>query len=250
MQQYTKLFKHQSALAAYCRTGTFQPIPGVDPDRAFFYRQLVFNVIDDMVRGAYPLTYDLVSEQDWSAAVHDFFSNSPCMSPQVWSMPKEFQDYLLNTHHPLIRQYPVLNSLLPFEWLELELFMMEDLNLPENGQERLIDDQLVINPEHRFLHLLFPVHRKKAELIHPDEQGNYYLAAHRKPDDGNVIFTDLSPAMVRLLEYLSHQSMSFIQLICCFEEEFQMALRADEKENIKNFFEEAIKTQLILQFQS
>lgn len=58
MQLLNHTHQHQSALAAYCRTGELPDIPGVVMENVPQYRRLVYNVIDDMLQNAYPLTYE------------------------------------------------------------------------------------------------------------------------------------------------------------------------------------------------
>ena len=117
-------FRYQSSLASYCRGGHSREIKGINQNNVKQYRRLVYNVVDDMLQSAFPITYDFVDEDEWNYLVNDFFSSHSCQSPQAWYMPKEFYGYLEKAENPIAKKYPFLLELLWFEWLEVELFMM------------------------------------------------------------------------------------------------------------------------------
>jgi len=158
-------YRHQSDLARYCRTGKYKAIPGVREQHVGHYRRLVYNVVDDMLQGAYPLTHHLLAAREWKALVQDFFSHHPCQSPQVWYMPKELYHYMSQKEHKLFKKYPFLQELLWFEWLEVELFMMEDRPAAYTTIGKLDTDALVLNPELHLQHFIYPVHLKQAGQI-------------------------------------------------------------------------------------
>jgi hypothetical protein len=185
--------RYQSALAAYCRTGRYKDLPGVRTRHVNHYRRLVFNVVEDMLRSAYPLTHHLLSGREWKAMVQDFFAHHPCQSPQVWYMPKELYEYLLQKEHALLRKYPFLSELLWLEWLEVELFMMEDRPASYIAAGDMLTDSLILNPEHHLQHFQYPVHIKQARQISDADKGDYFLVLFRKPENGEVAFMNLSP---------------------------------------------------------
>jgi hypothetical protein len=222
MQQLSKETRyHQSSLAAYCRTGDYQAIPGVKAAHVIQYRRLVYNVVDDMLQSAYPLTRELLKEEEWNELVQEFFSEHGCQSPQVWYMPKELYEYVTQQeHHPLIRQYPFLPDLLRLEWLEIALFMMEDrLVICDSSGERL-----VLNPEHELVHFQYPVHLKEAKQITETDKGDYFLVMFREPDTGDVQFMQLSPALARVIELLENNPMSIATLSADICAELQMTI--------------------------
>jgi hypothetical protein len=238
----------QSALANYCRTGNLQDIPGVDHQRVHHYRRLVFNIIDDSLASAYPLTRNLLSREEWDMLVNEFFSSHPCQSPQVWTMPKEFYEYLIEVNHPLLTKYPFLQELLWMEWLEIEIYMMEDQKVNYQGSDISGIGKLVINPEHRLLTLNYPVHLKQASQIQPDDRGNHYLLMHRDPVSGKVHFTDLSPFFTRIIEHLTGQPYRFDELIEMTALDFGMNVEKIVYENSMRFIENALNSKLILGF--
>ncbi|AHF17499.1 HvfC family RiPP maturation protein [Niabella soli] len=247
MQLRNTTQQYQSALANYCRTGMLENIPGVVKENVPQYRRLVLNVIDDMLQNAYPLTYDLLEEAEWNAIVHDFFTNHPCQSPQVWYMPKEFYQYLTETTHSILDTYSFLKELLWFEWVEVELFMMEDQLISAAASGDLRTDKLMINPEHLLLTFEYPVHQKNPGTIRASDKGHYFVVGHRN-SDGEVIFTDVAAALVRMIEYLEEAPYTGTELFSLFERENALQLSETDKEAVLNFLQTALQQGLIAGF--
>lgn len=247
MQLLKQTRQYQSELAGYCRTGILQQIPGIHTGNVVHYRKLVMNVVDDMLQNAYPLTYDLLTRAEWNALVADFFAGHSCKSPQVWHMPKELIEYMVDTDHVLLKQYPILHNLLQFEWMETAIFMMQDMPVQHTRNGDLLFSKLVLNPEHRLMQLDYPVHRKKPSAIVPEDQQLYYLAAHRD-EEGQVVFTELSPPLVRVIEHLQKQALSVKELYQLIEEDFGIQLAEADQLAIIQFLQQAYREGLIKGF--
>lgn len=174
-------FDQEKKFAGYCRTGNFVRLKKTTPNRLPHYRKLVFNVIDDTLQTAYPLTFGLLTKPEWKELVNDFFGTHNCQSYQVWKMPYELYQYVLNNRLSIKQKYPQLLNLLLFEWMEIEVFMMEDIETPSfktSGQ--LITDDLILNPEHFLLATEYPVHYKKAKEISAADKSIYYILIFRE----------------------------------------------------------------------
>ena len=247
MQLFEATLQNQIKLANYCRNGILPKISGIKYKNLPQYRRLVYNAIDDMLQNAYPLTSDLLQEDEWESAVNDFFSSHKCQSPQVWYMPKEFYEFLSITRHPLLLKYPFLEELLQFEWTEVELFMMPDQRVEFSASGDLNKDKLVLNPEHRLLAFQFPVHRRNCNSISVSDKGNYFAVAHRN-NEGFVVFTDITPALVRMLEYLTEEPLNLKELFEAFETEYNVQLSSNDQQNIIDFFKNSLNQQLIIGF--
>jgi hypothetical protein len=121
-------------------------------------------------------------------------------------MPQEFYHYWKANSHPLKSRYPFLTDLLQFEWVEVEVFMMADADIPQTIEKgNYLSDRVVFNPESRILHLEYPVHLKNARHISSSDRGAYYLLVFRELDTGKVQFMDLSALLVVLLENLMNE---------------------------------------------
>ena len=233
-----KTHKHQSSLATYCRNGEPITIEGAIQKNLKHYRRLVINNVLDSLSTAYPITEKLLGENEWEALVNRFFSSYKIQSPQIWYMPKEFKDYVLTYEKTLLEQFFVLETLLEFEWLEVDVFMMPDIPF-EKPKEA---NRYALNPETKLLKLDFPVHLKSASLITKEEKNTYFVSLHRNPENGSVQFTNLSIPLVDVLEHLSLQPLSTSQI--------KAILKKYAPTNVANqvlevFLQQAIATQLI-----
>lgn len=192
----------QEELARYCRTNVEPELEGAKQDRLHHYRRLVFNVVQDSLETAYPLTFKLLAPKKWKKLVHEFFEKHDCQEYQVWRMPKEFYDYVLKQQSVNLDKHPFLFDLLKLEWKELEYYCLEDRPFPEARE-----GELAINPEYELLHFNWSVHRVNALHITADKQGDYYVLIFREPVDKKVKFVDLAPIHVAFVEQLeAHQS--------------------------------------------
>ena len=201
MQLQKDTYRQQSDLAKYCRTNILDDTLKVRQDRVHHYRRLVYNVVDDSLISAYPLLNNLLSETEWASLVNDFFATHSCQSTQVWKMPGEFYNYIKSTDLSLKSDYPHLTDLIYFEWIEVEMFMMEDIEYPlfktEGDWE---NDQIAVNPEHKILRLNFPVHFKNSKSITKEDKGEYFLLVYREKETGKVQFTDISAMYGLIIE--------------------------------------------------
>lgn len=249
LTQDKNTFDYQSTLASYCRTGNYVSIPGVKEKNVVQYRRLVFNVVEDTLQSAYPLTYELLTPKEWKSLVARFFREHPCSSPQVWYMPKELYEYIVSKPNNLTRKYPFLAELLWFEWLEIELYMMEDRLVTHRKEGDLTKERLVLNPEHHLQYFSFPVHLKSAKLITVLDKGHYFLIVHRHPDSGVVSFTDLSPAFVRMVELLQDEPNTMREVLGKTCKELSIEISSAIVHATEAFFESSLENKLIIGFE-
>ena len=198
----------QSSLANYCKTGNLGPIKGINVKNIVQYRRLVFNNIIDTLETAYPITYKLLGEEKWLAAINDYFENCNIQNPQIWLMPEEFKDYLIESNSPLLKEYVFLKDLLAFEWIEVAVFMMPDISRKQKTEE----NTFLLNPEIDLIKVDYPVHLKNANLITEADKSDYFISMHRNPDTGSVQFTNLSIPFVEVLETMSDTPLTIIDI--------------------------------------
>jgi hypothetical protein len=207
----TKLI--QSNIALFCRTGNEIELPGVTPYRMHHYRRLVFNIIQDNLESSFPIAYKYIDSEKWMMMVNDFFSDHACQSYQVWQIAGEFFDYAVKENFAEKFKLDFLNDLLKFEWEEMLIYNMEDV-LPKafkaNGD--IVNDVLVINPEHSLLQLKYPIH-----IYNPIEAmehiGNYFVLLFREQHTGKVQFMDISVWFALLIEQISKNGFSLKSLL-------------------------------------
>lgn len=194
-----KTFALQTDLGLYCRTGINQPKTSIQ-EHTFHYRRLVYNVIKDTLKTAYPITRKLIGKKRWKKSVAHFFENHKCETPQIWKLPIEFCDYYAQNSLPFKKEFPFIKELLQYEWLEIEVFMMEDLPIEKFKTETSSKEEILIpNPEIKILPLQYPIHIKKITQITEDDKGQYFVTIHRDYSTKQVKFNDLSYPFVEML---------------------------------------------------
>jgi len=199
-------YLQQAKLAGYCRNGeTPTGLIGINKNNLYQYRRLVYNIATDILETAYPITYSFLDKEIWNDLVSKFFSEHKCKTPQVWRMPLEFYDYCVEKNIAQKLNIPFLNDLLYFEWLEMEVHTMEDVEYPsvvETGD--WMHGAIALNPEHRLIKLNYPVHTTAPTEISEEKKGNYFLLIYREKESGNVQFIDLSMFYTFILENLKN----------------------------------------------
>lgn len=192
----------QQTLASFCRKGEGPAAEGMYTDREQHYRKLVYNVVKDSLDGAYPIARTALSEEEWDTLCHQFFAEHACQSAQIWEMPRELMDFMLSVEHPLLEKYAFLRDLLLFEWMEIEVYMMEDVEVPEKASV----DVLQLNPEFRLLQMRFPVHKKRPQELSTANEGNHFVLLYRHPETCKVQFISLSPFLALGIQKIAEES--------------------------------------------
>lgn len=207
-------YQQQSNLSHYCRTGEQLPLIGVNEKRIHHYPRLVFNVINDTLRSAFPLTLDLFSDEEWETTTRRFFASHRCSSYAVWKMPYEFYQYVILEENELNNKFPFLADLLFFEWTEIEIHMMEDKIFPKVFSKGDFENDVIeLNPEHKILQMKYPVHLKNPNEITDADKGEFYVLIFRQPETGKVQFVDISFFFFWLIQKFMHEQTSLTLLL-------------------------------------
>lgn len=203
----------QRSFAHFCRTNIPVELPGItSPERMQTYRNLVFSSVCSALEKAYPIAKAALGNNNWDLLVQEFFTNYPCKSPEFWKMPQGLCEYVQQSPGTL-KDFPWLSDLLEFEWIEIEVYMMEDMVVPE---ATAVGDPMelapIITPEHRLQQFQYPVFRlKPAELEDKNtlksQKGSYFILTFRHPKTLQVRFLELSPLFILALEHvLTHRT--------------------------------------------
>ncbi len=195
-------------LGDYCRTGQEQDVSGITPGRLHHYRRLVSNVVNDTLRTAFPISVAALGEDAWQKLVNDFFSSGLPQTPQVWKLPLEFYQYHAGQKTGNKMNFPFLDDLLYFEWMEIEIHTMPDRPYPDFVSEGdLFRNILVFNPEYEIIQLEYPVHTLPVrEAIHM--KGDYFALLYRLPESGHVQFLSLSALNVYIITRLQEEKLA------------------------------------------
>ena len=206
-------YKIQQDLADYCRGKQLPGIPGVNAKRLAHYRRLIGNVIYDVLETAYPITHQILNDEEWRYVVDEFFRNHRIQSAQIWKMPFEFYLYALQNETARKLHRPYLNDLLYFEWLEIEVHTMPDADLPEYSAHLAFNDQApVFNPDYKILELEYPVHRTETSKLEA-QKGRYFLLVYREQKDFSVQFMEVTEFFAALYKKISQEKLSAKDLL-------------------------------------
>lgn len=208
----TETYQNQSNLAQYCRDGKTVFITGAKPKRLPYYRRLVFNVVKDALETTYPIAFKYIKSEIWDTLVYNFFSQHHCQHPQVWRMPEEFYNFCKKANYAELFKLPYLNDLLYFEWLEAEMYVMEDKQYPEFIDSiDWLKEKIAINPEHKIIKLCYPVHLQIPEEALKNK-GNHFLLLYREKESGRVQFVSLSVLFTFLVENIVLQEKTLEEI--------------------------------------
>jgi len=204
----------QSDLAKYTRTGKDVELDGITPGRIHHYRRLIFNTVKNSLTNAYPLARKILGKDQWNNLVDQFFSQHDSAEPQIWRMPVLLYEFVRDNDVELKSKYEFLTDLLLFEWIEIEIYVMEDIEVESYlDQGDFLDDIIVLNPHHRLDVLDWPVHRKAAKNIDKEDKSKYFLLTFRHPEKLSVRFHNLGPFHAFLVEQLAVGEYSLREIL-------------------------------------
>jgi len=191
----------QSQLATYCRTGREVENIAAPAERLKHYRRLVYNVTYGILAQAYPITYNLLSNESWKTMVDNFVANHPCIDPQVWKMPGELIDFVSKIGYKTFDAPEFLVDLLKFEWLEVEVYSMSDIEIPTfMAIDNWLTDSLCFNPHYQILELQYPVHQ--LNKLKPEAHKDQYFILSFRDEVGKVRFISIQAIQAVLLDTL------------------------------------------------
>lgn len=247
MQLLKDTYEQQAKLAEYCRNGVVPDLKGVKYENLGQYRRLVFNIASDILETAYPITYSFLPKETWEKLVFDYFVEHKCQTTQVWRMPLEFYDYCVEKDIQTQLNFPFLNDLLYFEWLELEVHTMEDIAYPEFTSEGdWFNDKIAVNPEFKLIKLTYPVHTTAPTEL-AGKEGTYFLFIYREKESGNVQFMDLSMLYTYIIEQIAGGELLKDVLVEA-NNLFQLNNISLLKEHAQNFIKDLEQRKFILGF--
>lgn len=186
------------ALAAHVRDPATHPGPaGIEDRRLAIYRNLVFNNLDGLLAGTFPVIRRTLGDDAWRELLRRFLATHRSETPLFTRLGLEFMAFLARTEYPA---RPWLAELADYEWTELGLQLAEASVLPQDAQADLLDACPRLSP------LAWPrAYRWPVQQIGPGFQPQYApaqptLLLLRRDDSGRVHFSQLSPLLYRLLE--------------------------------------------------
>lgn len=191
------------------------------------YRDLLFNNICSFINLVFPVARAMLSEQQWQQLLAEFFQKSQCQSPLYNDISLQFREYLSEQQHPILQQYPWLEELLQYEWLELYLDTVEiETSILAEDQDWQLTTQVWI------LAYQYPVYcwtvTMKLEQV---EQAPSAIMVWRDDQD-RVCIEPLSPLFAVMIEQIQQNG--------CIEQELYQLIKAV----LPEFVEKEIQQQI------
>ena len=212
------LREQQFALSRHLRDPEAAPAPpGIEERRLAVYRDLLYNNLQSLLAGNFPVIRATLADPDWHALVRAFYSGHRCQTPLFTEIGREFVRWLDARQSAAPELPPWLAELAHYEWVELALQISDaapgtDVIAVQAGQpdamQALLDGVPVVSPQAWALAYRWPVHRigpGHRPTIAPEQPT--LLLVHRDAG-GDVTFAGISPLAFRLLELLSQGDRS------------------------------------------
>ena len=207
MPERPEFQRRQLAFAAHIRDPQAVPVPeGIDERRMAVYRSLFFNNLRSLLGTMFPVLKKIHSAERWDALVRAFMKEHRALTPYFLQLPAEFLAFLREDYVPDADDYPFLEELVHYEYVELALSISEADNdfdtVTPNG------DLLASIPVKSRLAWLFsyrfPVHRIAPDFLPAAPSADpLHLAIYRRADD-SIGFVELNAISARLVQETEH----------------------------------------------
>ena len=187
-------------IARYVRSPNTQPgPPGIEPRRLKLYGDLLFNNVEGLLAGNFPVIRQTLGDTGWHALVQKFFAAHRSQTPLFTRIGQELIDFLgsVDGQDP---QRPWLAELAHYEWVELGL-QLSDAALPEHDPHGdLLAGVPLLSPLAWPLAYHWPVSRIGPDFQPDNAPPEPTLVLLQRASDGKVQFSSLSPLLFQLLE--------------------------------------------------
>ncbi|WP_315389682.1 putative DNA-binding domain-containing protein [uncultured Stenotrophomonas sp.] len=187
----------QSGMTLHLRDPHGQPAPaGLEPRRLQIYRDLLFNNLQGLLGGSFPVLLQILHRDEWDALCRRYFVEHRCVSPLFTEVAGEFVQWL-QQQSSLPR--PFLAELAHYEWVELALQSSEAVPLPAGGDFDPWQDALARSALAWPLVYAWPVQQIGVAFQPVSAPPEPTCLLARRVPDGSVVFSQLSPLAGALL---------------------------------------------------
>lgn len=200
-----RLREQQLELTRHLRDPEHIPAPaGIEDRRIGIYRELLFNNIESLLSGNFPVIRKLLGDVRWKTLVRDFYRDHRSQTPLFPELPREFLRYLESLPE---LDPPFLGELAHYEWVELALQISEaridDVAHDPDGD--LLEGAPLLSPLAWPLAYRWPVHRLGPQFQPDAPPDAPTLLLLRRETSGNVRFSELGPLAFRLVQRLGDE---------------------------------------------
>lgn len=198
----SRLRAQQFELTRHLRDPQASPAPaGIEDRRLGIYRDLLFNNIEGLLSGNFPVVSQLLGEERWQRLVRDFYRDYRCRTPLFAEIAREFLRYLDELEAGAVP--PFLAELAHYEWVELALQLSDAIAPADDAgiaDEAFLEHTPQLSPLAWPLAYAWPVPRLGPDYQPEQPPPAPTLLLLRREPDGEVRFSELSPLAYRLVE--------------------------------------------------
>lgn len=196
----------QKAFTAHMRDPSVNSGPADIEDRRLkIYRDLVFNNINSLISGSFPVLKTIYPDQKWLSLIRAFVRDHISHTPHFPKMPQEFLTFLKEVEQQGTLEFPFTWELAHYEWLELaiDLDTRNIIHKPAANAELFLEQCPVINPISTTVGFNWPVHEIGPDHL-PEElpEQPTYIVVYRNAGL-KTGFMELNPLAAMLLEKIS-----------------------------------------------
>lgn len=195
----------QYQFTRHIRDPEHAPAPaGIEDRRMQIYRDLLYNNVEDFLASGFPVLRRIMDDEHWHAMVRDYFCNHQARTPLFPKMTREFLQYLDCERQAQEGDYPFLQELAHYEWLELAVAIdTREISLIDVDRDGdLLEGVPVLSPLAWPCAYQYPVHKISPDFLPeaPGQQATYLVVFRDRNDE--VGFLELNPVSARLLELI------------------------------------------------
>lgn len=197
----------QQQFCGWIREPDIEKIPTFPLERMQIYRDLLFNNVCSFINLVYPVARSILPEAQWQSLLQAFFQKAKCQSPLYNDISLQFREYLADHQHPILQEYPWLEELLQFEWLELYLdtVEIEEIRLTQSTTWQLTQKVWILVYQ-------YPVYHWTTATTFAQIEPIPSAIMVWRDDQDKVCVESLSPLFAMLIEQLSFKPYSEIEL--------------------------------------
>ena len=175
--------------------------PGIEARRLKIYSDLVYNNLDTLLAGGFPVIRKTLGDVAWQALVRGFLARHHSHTPLFTELGRELVAFLESDAGSDPRR-PWLAELAHYEWAELGLQLSDVAIPPHDPDGDLLDGVPLLSPLAWPLAYPWPVHTLGPDHQPVDVPPEPTLLLLHRQHDGRVQFSQLSPVLYRLLVLL------------------------------------------------
>jgi len=206
MADQAEFTRKQYEFAAHIRNPDKNPCPsGIEQRRMNIYNELFYNNVEGFMSNTFPVLRSLYDDESWHKLVHEYFEHHKAHTPLFPELPREFLKYLESEREPQENDFPFLNELAHYEWVELALSVSDkEIDYKDvNSEGDLLSGKPVLSPLAWLLNYHYPVHQISEDFI-PQQPGEMptFIIANRDSDD-EIHFLEINSLTAQLIHLIT-----------------------------------------------